>query len=579
MVEHHAEVLRGGVWQQRVPGWRDLVATLLVLGVVILLGTGARQMVGPFAAGHQEAISLSPAALPFYVLRTVMRMLAALLASLIFTFTYATLAAKSRRAEIVLIPLLDVLQSVPILGYLSFTVVFFVSLFPGNALGPELAAIFAIFTSQAWNMAFSFYQSLRTIPGDLDEASRSFRASAWQRFWRLEVPFAMPGLIWNMMMSMSGGWFFVVAAEAISVGDVQIALPGVGSYVARAIEQRDLAAVGWAIAAMTVAIVIYDQLLFRPMVAWADKFRAEQTAAQIVPKSVVLALFRRSSLAGHVSAPIGEELHRIARARLALPWRLPLANGWSPPRGLVDAAWYGLLIAAAAFVGWELAQYARSALAWDDLKVAAGNGLLTFFRVAILIMLASLIWVPIGVAVGLRPKLTERIQPIAQFLAAFPANLLFPVAVFLILRFELSPKIWLTPLMILGTQWYILFNVIAGASAFPTDLREAAASFRVRPWRWWRKVMLPGIFPYYVTGAITASGGAWNASIVSEAVSWGSTRLNASGLGAYIAQMTEAGDYPRIALGIATMSILVIATNRLLWRPLYLLAERRTRLD
>jgi len=579
LVEHHAEVLTGGVWQQRVPGWRDLVATLLVLGVVILLGIGARQMVGPFVAEHQQAISLSPAALPSYVLRTVMRMLAALVASLIFTFTYATLAAKSRRAEMVLIPLLDVLQSVPILGYLSFTVVFFVSLFPGNALGPELAAIFAIFTSQAWNMAFSFYQSLRTIPGDLDEASRSFRASPWQRFWRLEVPFAMPGLIWNMMMSMSGGWFFVVAAEAISVGDVQIALPGVGSYVARAIAQRDLAAVGWAMAAMTVAIMIYDQMLFRPMVAWADKFRAEQTAAQIVPRSVVLALFRRSSLAGHVSGPIGEELHRIARAPLVIPWRLPLANSWSPPRRLVDAAWYGLLTAAAAYVGWELAQYARSALAWDDLKVAAGNGLLTFFRVAILIVLASLIWVPIGVAVGLRPKLTERIQPIAQFLAAFPANLLFPVAVFLILRFELSPRIWLTPLMILGTQWYILFNVIAGASAFPTDLREAAASFRVRPWRWWRKVMLPGIFPYYVTGAITASGGAWNASIVSEAVSWGSTRLNASGLGAYIAQMTEAGDYPRIALGIATMSILVIATNRLLWRTLYLLAERRTRLD
>ena len=578
-MEHHAEVLTGGVWRPRVPDWRDLAAIVLVLAVVLLIGTGAHQMVAPFVPTHQPEISLSPAALPFYTLRTVMRMLAALVASLVFTFTYATLAAKSRRAETVLIPVLDVLQSVPILGYLSFTVVFFVSLFPGNMLGPELAAIFAVFTSQAWNMAFSLYQSLRTIPTDLDEASRSVRASAWQRFWRLEVPFAMPGLIWNMMMSMSGGWFFVVASEAISVGDFQIALPGVGSYVARAIQERDLAAVGWAIVAMTVAIILYDQLLFRPLVAWADKFRSEQTAAQTVPRSWVLQLFRRSTLAQRFNEPIGLALHRAARARLVLPDTLRQATRWSPPRGVVDFVWYGTLVAVTAYVVWELLRYAGSTLSWDDLGIAGSNGALTLLRVAILIVLASLIWVPIGVAVGLRPKLTEMIQPIAQFLAAFPANLLFPVAVFLIVRFDLAPKIWLSPLMILGTQWYILFNVIAGASTFPSDLREAAASLRVRPWRWWREVMLPGIFPYYVTGAITASGGAWNASIVSEIVSWGPTKLSGSGLGAYIAQMTEAGDYPRIALGVAVMSVLVIAANRLLWRPLYRYAERRTRLD
>jgi NitT/TauT family transport system permease protein len=578
-VEHHAEVLKGGVWHQRIPSWRDLVAVMLVLGTVIVLGTGARQMLAPFVIAHQPEISLSPAALPFYTLRTIMRMLAALILSLGFTFTYATLAGKNRRAEMVLIPLLDVLQSVPILGYLSFTVVFFISLFPGNELGPELAAIFAIFTSQAWNMAFSFYQALRTVPRDLDEASRSFRSSAWQRFWRLEVPFAMPGLVWNMMMSMSGGWFFVVASEAISVGDIQIALPGVGSYVARAIHERDLAAVGWAIIAMTIAIILYDQLLFRPMVAWADKFRFEQTAAQIVPNSVVLDLFRRSRLLRFLGEPIGTGLHRAARARLALPPRFHQPTRWSPPRRMLDVVWYGLLAVALGYIAWGLVRYARSTLSWGDFTIAAGNGALTLLRVVILIALASAIWVPVGVAVGLRPKLTERVQPIAQFLAAFPANLLFPVAVFLIVRVDLAPKIWLSPLMILGTQWYILFNVIAGASAFPSDFREAAASFRVRSWRWWREVMLPGIFPYYVTGAITASGGAWNASIVSEAVSWGSQKLSASGLGAYIAEMTEAGDYPRIALGIAVMSVLVIATNRLLWRPLYALAERRTRLD
>jgi NitT/TauT family transport system permease protein len=578
-VEHHAEVLRGGVWRFPIPGWRDLAAMLLVLALVLLLGIGARQMVGPFIAEHQPPISLSPAVLPFYTLRTIMRMLAALVASLVFTFTYATLAAKSRRAEKVLIPILDVLQSVPILGYLSFTVIFFVSLFPGNVLGPELAAIFAIFTSQAWNMAFSFYQALKTVPRDLDEASRSFRSSAWQRFWRLEVPFAMPGLIWNMMMSMSGGWFFVVASEAISVGNVQIALPGVGSYVARAIEKRDLGAVGWAILAMTIAILLYDQLLFRPMVAWADKFRFEQSAAQIVPKSWVLDLLRRSNLASVLARPVGMAVQKAARARMVLPLNIRPAARWSPPGRIADAAWYGLLIAGVGYVVLEFVRFVGSALSWRDLEIALANGGLTLLRVVLLIALASLIWVPIGVAVGLRPRLTEAVQPITQFLAAFPANLLFPVAVFLIVRFHLAPKIWLTPLMILGTQWYILFNVIAGASAFPSDFREAAACFRVRRWRWWREVMLPGIFPYYITGAITASGGSWNASIVSEVVSWGPTKLDGQGLGAYIARMTAAGNYPRIALGIAVMSALVIAGNRLVWRPLYAVAVRRCRLD
>jgi len=568
-----------GAWHQRIPSWRDLVAVFLVLTVVILLGSGARQMVAPFVVAQQSEISLSPAALPGYALRTTLRMLAALGASLIFTFTYATLAAKSRRAEMALIPLLDVLQSVPVLGYLSFTVVFFVSAFPGSALGPELAAIFAIFTSQAWNMAFSFYQSLRTVPSDLDEASRSFRFSGWQRFWHLEVPFAMPGLVWNMMMSMSGGWFFVVASEAISVGDIQLALPGIGSYVARAIQERDLAAVGWAITAMTVTILLYDQLLFRPLVAWAAKFRFEQTAAQVVPRSWLLDLFRRARLLRRIGEPIGAGVQMVVRARLALPRAVHRLRTWAPPRRAADLVWRALLLGAVAYVGWKLVQFAGPALSTGDVLTAVGSGALTLLRVIVLIAIATMVWVPIGVAVGLRPKLAEKVQPVAQFLAAFPANLLFPIAVFLIARFDLDTEIWLSPLMILGTQWYILFNVIAGASAFPNDFREAAASFRVRGWRWWRDVMLPGIFPYYVTGAITASGGAWNASIVSEAVSWGPTKLRATGLGAYIAEMTEAGDYPRIALGIAVMSVFVIAMNRLLWRPLYAFAERRTRLD
>jgi NitT/TauT family transport system permease protein len=569
--------LRAGPYR-RLPGWRDLAALVLVVGVVILIAGGVRQMIEPVAHAQAVPISLSPKALPVYTLRTVLRMLAALVASLLFTLTYATLAAKSRRAERVLIPLLDVLQSVPVLGYLSFTVVFFVSLFPGNTLGPELAAIFAIFTSQAWNMAFSFYQSLRMVPGDLDEACRSVRSSPWQRFWRLEVPFAMPGLVWNTMMSMSGGWFFVVAAEAISVGNVQIALPGVGSYVARAIEERNLASVGWAILAMSLAIIAYDQLLFRPLVAWSEKFRFEQTAAQVAPRSWVLSLFQQSAIFQSINRVAAAGLQRVGDARLAPAFRMqPVRH--PPPQRVVDAIWMLALAASLAFVGLAALRYARNTLSWSDVSQAAGSGLITLLRVLVLVALASVVWVPIGVLVGLRPRLTAAVQPIAQFLAAFPANLLFPLAVFAIVTFHLAPVVWLSPLMILGTQWYILFNVIAGASAFPSDLREAAASFRVRSLHWWGQVILPGIFPYFITGAITASGGAWNASVVSEIVNWGSTTLNGGGLGAYITQMTRAGDYPRIALGVAVMAVYVVAMNRLLWRPLYAVAERRTRLD
>ena len=563
----------------RAPSWWDLAAVLLVLGVVILLGSGAKQMTAPFALTNPAPISLSPSMLPMYAVRTTLRMLAALIASLIFTLLYATAAAKSRRAEIVLIPVLDVLQSVPVLGYLSFTVVFFVSLFPGNTLGPELAAIFAIFTSQAWNMAFSFYQSLRMIPTDLGEASRSFRLSPWQRFWTLEVPFAMPGLVWNMMMSMSGGWFFVVASEAISVGKIQIALPGIGSYVALAIQNRNLHAVGWAILAMTLTILAYDQLMFRPLVAWSDKFRSELTVSPVVPKSWVLDLFRRATLMRLIGEPVGMGFRIALRSRLHPPRASSAIKAPLIPSRVIDYIWYGLVIIGALWTSVRVIQMTAPHLSLSDVGTAFIDGLITMLRVAILIALASAIWVPVGVIVGLRPRLTQFVQPLAQFLAAYPANLLFPIAVVLIVRHSLSPNIWLSPLMILGTQWYILFNVIAGASTFPGDFREAALTFHIHGWKWWREVMLPAIFPYYVTGAITASGGAWNASVVSEAVSWGHTSLAATGLGAYIAQMTAAGNFPRLALGIAVMSMFVILTNRLIWRPLYAVAENRTRLS
>lgn len=564
------QALRPNVW--------DIAALILVVGALVLIVYGGEQTTAPLSELELMPVSLDPSNLPLYALRTTLRMLLAIVCSTIFTFVYAAIAAKSRRAEMVLIPLLDILQSVPILGFLTFTVVFFMNLFPGQVLGAELASVFAIFTSQAWNMTFSMYQSMRNVPKDLEEATRSFHLSGWQRFWRLDVPFAMPGLIWNAMMSMSGGWFFVVASEAITVGNTTVTLPGVGSYVALAIQQQNLSAILYAILAMLLVIIAYDQLLFRPIVAWADKFRFEQTASGDAPTSWMLDLFRRTRALRALTRPFAAANRMISNLRIPLPRLSPAGSGKGRPSRLVDALWIVLILAGTAYAAWLTYRYLSASLGMSDVLVVIGDGLVTLLRVVVLISLATLIWVPVGVWIGLRPKLAERVQPLAQFFAAFPANLAFPVFVSLIVHYGLSANVWLSPLMILGTQWYILFNVIAGASAFPGDLREAASSFHLGGWRWWFKVILPGIFPYYITGAITASGGSWNASIVAEVASWGDTHLQATGLGAYIAAATEAGDFPRVVLGVATMCIMVTIFNRLLWRPLYAYGERRLRL-
>jgi NitT/TauT family transport system permease protein len=556
----------------------DVLAVLLTLGIILFFAEGSSRVLLPLSEARSTAVSLDPLNLPEYAARTTVRMLVALMLSLIFTFTYATIAAKSRRAELLLVPLLDVLQSVPILGFISITIVFFMSLAPGRVLGAEFAAIFAIFTSQAWNMAFSFYQSLRTVPVELVEASRTFRLSAWMQFWRVEVPFAMPQLIWNMMVSMSGSWFFVVASEAITVGNTTITLPGVGSYISVAIEQRNLTAVLWAVGAMLVVILIYDQVLFRPLVAWADRFRFEQQAGVVPPESWVLDVLRRSEIVPAVTRPIGRLFRQInALPLLARPYKpaKPLPAKWGRQ---VDIVWLLMLIALIASVLWEIGQFVLTRIYWSEIADAALLGFYTLLRVFILIVLASLIWLPIGVLVGLRPKLAQLVQPIAQFLAAFPANVLFPIAVSAIVLFSLNPNVWLSPLMILGTQWYILFNVVAGASAVPSELRDVGTNLQVRGWLWWRKIGLPAVFPYYVTGAITASGGSWNASIVAEVASWGDTHLKAAGIGSYIAQATETGDMRRVVLGIVVMSFYVVVVNRLLWRPMYWFAERRSRL-
>ena len=379
------------------------------------------------------------------------------------------------------------------------------------------------------------------------------------------------------MMSMSGGWFFVVASEAVSVGDNTWKLPGIGSYVALALEQQDIRAVFYAIVTMLLVILAYDQLLFRPLVAWSQKFRFETTAGVTASDPWLLRLMRRTRLLNRLADAIGDAAVAIGGMRLRLG-RRTAAPAQEQPSRIIDVIW---MLALAAIVVWALfhiVAFVSGELTLSDVGQAVGLGCITLVRVVVLIVLASFLWVPIGVWLGLRPIWARRAQPLAQFLAAFPANLLFPPFVIFIVHFHLNADIWLTPLMILGTQWYILFNVVAGAAAFPGDLREAASNFRIGGFLWWRKVMIPGILPYYVTGAITASGGSWNAAIVAEVASWGNTRLEAHGLGAYIADATANGDMGRVVLGVVVMSIFVLLFNRLLWRPLYGYSERHLKL-
>jgi NitT/TauT family transport system permease protein len=562
------------------PNHWDMLALLLVLGVITLLAWVAKQMAIPYHLGQAIPLSLDPHYLPGYALRTVLRMLIALIFSLLFTFVFATWAAKSKRAERIIIPFIDILQSVPILGFLSIAVVGFIALFPGSLLGPECAAIFVIFTSQAWNMALGFYQTVRSVPVELNEAGNVFHLSAWQRFWRIDVPFSMPGLLWNTMMSMSAGWFFVVASEAISVANQQILLPGIGSYIILATAAADLYAIGYAILTMFIVILVYDQLLFRPLVAWAEKFKAEQVAEDSKEaRSWLINLLHRTRFLRY----LGQQLTYLFDlfVNLAFLRGKPVNYRLKSPRYGRFNTWFWntllflLVVGALLFLGYFISYN----IPFSSIKHVFLLGSFTALRVFISVIVCTVIWVPIGVWVGLRSNVAYIVQPIAQFLAAFPANLLYPLVVILIVTYHLNVNIWVTPLMILGAQWYVLFNVVAGASVIPKDLLQVADNLGLGFWLRWRRLILPGIFPYYITGAITAVGGAWNASIVAEVVSWGDHKLVAAGLGAYISEYTAKGNFVHTALGIGVMCMLVLFFNRLVWRPLFVMAQERFTLD
>jgi len=566
-------------------GWIDVAVALAMLGLLYAIVSLGGDMRVRFDELSPPRLSLDVKYIPYYTARTVLRMFIAFAAALLFTFVWGYVAAKSTRARKIMLPILDILQSVPVLGFLSITVTGFLALFPGSLLGVECAAIFAIFTAQAWNMTFGFYHSLVTIPSELLEAARVYRLSWWQRFGKVELPASAIGLMWNSMMSFGGGWFFVAQSEAITVLNKNIKLPGLGSYMATAVEAGDTRAAICAIVAMIATIVLIDQLVWRPLVAWAEKFKLEQTEAKDTPTSWVLNLLRRSYLLGWLSDHVGIVLRHFASRASTVASDMATTVAARAPSALRLVLRALIWVAVAATLAW---------LVWDAIRVAreiktdmTGSemlhvvwvGVLTLLRVAAMTVLATLMWTPIGVWIGLRPRVARIAQPVAQIAASFPVNMTFPFIVGFFIAAHIPIDLGSVLLMALGTQWYILFNVIAGAMAIPTDLQEAAGLFGLRQWRLWKTLIIPAIFPFWVTGAVTAAGGAWNASIVAEVATWGKDKLVADGLGAYIAQVTEKGDKPAIYFSIAVMALFVVVINRAVWRRLYALAERRFKLD
>jgi NitT/TauT family transport system permease protein len=570
------------VQEPRTFGWVDAAVMLALLGLLWSALHFGKGMLVHFDPAAMPQVDPSPSQIPYYAGRTLLRMWIAFSFSLLFAVGTGYLAAKNKTARAFILPALDVLQSVPVLGFLSATVTAFMALFPGSLLGVECAAIFAIFTGQVWNMAFGFYHSMVTIPTDMQEAASTYGLTRWQRFRTVELPASAHSLIWNSMMSFGGGWFFVAQSEAISVMNKDIKLPGLGSYMAQSIERGDNNAALWAVVAMIVLILASDQLVWRPLLAWADKFKIELTESATPATSWVYNLLRGAYLFTwlneRVWQPLMDKLFQAADPKARIPVQLNATGKkllWRAV-GIVISLWMGyeVLTALAAAI---------SALHGALTLAIFGNivwlGFLTALRVAAMTVLATLIWTPIGVWIGFQPKVARFAQPLAQIGASFPVNMTFPIVVGFFAATHITLNWGSILLIAMGTQWYILFNVIAGAMAIPNDMQEAARIYGLRRWDLWRTLILPAIFPFWVTGACTAAGGAWNASIVAELATWGDTTLKADGLGAYIASVTKTGDTPLIIASIAVMSIFVVLMNKFIWRKLYAYAERRFKLD
>jgi NitT/TauT family transport system permease protein len=558
----------------------DIAVFFAVFGVIFAVYSIGRSWLGPVKV--EAEISQDPRSLWAYALYSLVRILLAYAISLVFALAYGYAAAKSKRAEIVLIPLLDILQSIPVLSFLPGVMLAMVALFPSRQLGVELGCIILIFTGQVWNIAFSFYSSLKTIPRDLREAAIIYRFNRWQRFLRLDLPFSTIGLVWNSMMSVAGGWFFLMACEMFVLGDKDFRLPGLGSFLQTAASNGNTRAMLWGLAMMVAVIVLMDQLIWRPVIAWADKFKFEQVESGGNAQNNILNFIRRESflIRGYRRA-----LHPVVNWLM-----LRFASGAKRAAATFSSAqtkqprrWLGWLFAAvgAGFLIYAVYRTvgALTSLSPEEYLLLLQSAGLTFLRVNLALIIGALWTIPVGVAIGFSPRFARLMQPLVQLAASIPATALFPVLLLVLIRMRGGVEIAAMALMLLGTQWYILFNVIAGAMAIPTDLKEAAKVFRFSALNRWRRLILPGIFPYLVTGMVTASGGAWNASIVAEYFHFQRRVVEAPGLGSTISRASDSGHFQVLLASTLIMAGVVVLINRLVWRRLYRLASTRFKLE
>jgi len=570
------------------PAGSRWAGAILIDGALFLFVFAA--IYGVYAIGHiwfapsavQAHISRDPRMLPLYAFYSLVRISLAYAISLVFALAYGYAAAHSRRAEAVLVPLLDILQSIPVLSFLPGVMLAMVALFPHRQLGVELGSILLIFTGQVWNMAFSFYSSLKTIPRELNEAARIFRFGRWQRFVQLDLPFSTIGLVWNSMMSVAGGWFFLMACEMFVLGNRDFRLPGLGSYLQTAASNGDTRAILWGIAAMVAVIVMLDQLIWRPVIAWADKFKFEQVeAAQTVQHHLLSFLGRASHVIRAYRIVFRPLVNRITLTFAVLA--RSAAKNLSSPKDLRTRRWLEYALGATVLVGIGFAVFHAIRELSDlhrqdyfDLMRSAG---FTFLRVNAALLLGALWTVPVGVAIGSNPRFARLAQPLAQIAASIPATALFPIILLFLIRLRGGLEIAALVILLLGTQWYILFNVIAGAMAIPTDLKEAASIYRFTSWGRWRHLILPGIFPYLVTGMVTASGNAWNVSIIAEYFHFQGKIVSTTGLGSAISRASDAGRFDLLLASTLIMASVVVLINRLVWRRLYRLASSRFKLE
>ncbi len=567
----------------RINLW-DLFAISLIFWIFILVKNATEYMYAPVPLNLDQPLSLDPKHLPEYTLRTTIRLVFGIILSIIFSVIYALIAAKVERLRNLMISFLDIMQSIPILGYISFTIAGFISLFPGNILGFELAVIFAAFTCQVWNITYAIYQAIITVPANIQETQKVFQLNSIQRFLLVELPYAIPSLVWNVMISISNSWFFVVASEAIIEGNHSYYLPGIGSYIAAAIDSESIQSIVYAIVAMTIVIISYDQLIFRPLVEWSGKFKYEYYNPHYSP-SWSYKIFNKSWFVGFITTPFKTAYSYV----LSFDTRKKTQDIPEMYKSVVEEEstliritkgiiWYSFIGFIALYAFYEIitSLYKEISLAeiWQGLYL----GLITAIRIIAVMIITIAIWLPISIYVGLRPSLVKLIQPLALIMASFPANLIFPLCIFFIQKYKLDPNIWLSGLLIISIQWYLIFNILAGISAIPEDLREVIRSFDIKGKQLFKKVLFPAIMPHFMIGAITAWGSAWNATIIVEFAEWGQTILEAKGIGAYITTASNSGDAARIILGILIMLVYIEFFNRIFWRPLFQYADKMEQL-